>query len=272
MDVTTRTLDVRGIPVTLHRGGTGEPLLYLHSGSAEATQWGEAFERLAQRFDVIAAPLPGFPGSGGLQRIRTIGDLVLHEVDLLDTLGVRRPHVVGSSLGGWLAAELASLYPERVGSLVLAGAAGLWIEAAPIAEAFGLLPGQLADRLFHDQQHPVARMLHAAGDSVFDAPPPEDVLVAFHQSTEATARVAWNPYFHNPALEGRLDRIIAPTLVLWGSEDRMVPLAHAERYRDRIAGATVRIIPQCGHLPVVEQPAAFADAVGDYLARHPLSA
>jgi pimeloyl-ACP methyl ester carboxylesterase len=272
MDVTTRKLTVRGIEITLHRAGSGEPLLYLHSASAEATLWGDAFERLAQRYDVVVPVHPGFPGSGGLEHIRTIGDLVLHEVDLLDALRIRQAHVVGSSLGGWLAAELGSLYPERVGSLVLVGAAGLWIEAAPIAEVFGVLPGQLAERLFYDQHHPVAQMLHAAGDSAFDTPPPEDVLLAFHQSTEATARVAWNPYFHNPALERRLDRISAPTLVLWGSEDQLIPRAHAERYRDRIAGAVLRTIPQCGHLPVLEQPVAFADAVIDFLGRHPLRA
>ena len=272
MSVTTEKRTVRGIEITLHRGGHGEPLLYLHSASAEATLWGEAFERLAQRYDVIVPVHPGFPGSGGLDRIQNVGDLVLHYVDLLDVLRIRRAHVVGSSLGGWIAAELASLYPERIGGLVLVGAAGLWIEGAPIAEVFGVLPGELAERLFHDQQHPVAQMLHAAGASALDAPLPEDVLLAFHQSTEATARVAWNPYFHNPALERRLDRISAPTLALWGAEDKLVPRAHAERYRDRIAGAAVQTIPRCGHLPVLEQPEAFAHDVVGFLTRHPLPA
>ena len=84
--------------------------------------------------------------------------------------------------------------------------------------------------------------------------------------------VAWNPYFHNPALEPRLDRINAPTLVLWGGEDQLIPRAHAERYRDRIAGAALRMLPQCGHLPVLEQPVTFADSVVDFLGRHPLRA
>jgi len=269
--VATETVAVRGIETTLHRGGQGEPLLYLHSASAEATTWNEAFERLAEHYAVIAPIHPGFPGSGGLDRIQNVGDLVLHYVDLLNLLRLPRAHVVGSSLGGWIAAELASLYPERVGSLSLVGAAGLWIDGAPIAEVFGIMPGQLAERLFHDQQHPIAQMLHAAGETAFDTPPPEDVLLAFHQSTEATARVAWNPYFHNPALERRLDRIGAPTLVLWGAEDKLVPLAHAERYRDRIAGAVLRTIPQCGHLPAIEQPQAFASAVLEFLSGHPLA-
>jgi len=269
---TTESVDVRGIAVTAQRGGQGEPLLYLHSASAESAMWNEAFELLAARYDVIAPVHPGFPGSTGLERIHSVGDVVLHYVDLLNRLGIARAHVVGSSLGGWIAAELASLYPERVGSLALVGAAGLWIEGAPIAEVFGIMPGQLAERLFHDQQHPIAQMLHAAGENVFDTPPPEDVLLAFHQSTEATARVAWNPYFHNPALERRLDRIAAPALVLWGADDKLIPRAHAERYRERIAGASLRLIPNCGHLPAIEQPAAFAKEVLDFLARHPLSA
>jgi pimeloyl-ACP methyl ester carboxylesterase len=270
MGASTQTVDVRGIEITLHRGGQGDPLLYLHSASAEATTWNDAFERLAARFDVLAPVHPGFPGSGGLDRIQQVGDLVLHYVDLLNVLAVRRAHVVGSSLGGWIAAELASLYPERVGTLVLAGAAGLWIEGAPIEEVFGIMPGQLAERLFHDQQHPVAQMLHAAGETAFDTPPPEEVLLAFHQATEATARVAWNPYFHNPSLERRLDRIGAPTLVLWGAEDALIPKAHAERYRDRIAGAELRTIDPCGHLPVIERPDAFAAAVLAFLGKHPL--
>ena len=272
MSASTESIDVRGISVTLQRGGRGEPLLYLHSASAEATTWNEAFELLAADYDVIAPVHPGFPGSGGLDRIHNVGDLVLHYIDLLNRLRIARAHVVGSSLGGWIATELASLYPERVASLVLAGAAGLWIDGAPIAEVFGIMPGQLAERLFHDQQHPVAQMLHAAGETAFDAAPPEELLLAFHQSTEATARVAWNPYFHNPALERRLDRIAAPTLVLWGAEDRLIPRAHAERYCERIADAGLRLIQRCGHLPVIEQPAAFASEVVAFLGTHPLRA
>ena len=271
VSVNSETLDVRGIEVTVHRGGRGEPLLYLHSASAEATVWNEAFDALAGRYDVIVPVHPGFPGSTGLERIQNIGDLALHYVDLLNVLRLERVHVVGSSLGGWIAAELASLYPERVGTLVLVGAAGLWIEGAPIAEVFGVLPGQLAERLFYDQQHPVAQMLHAAGETAFDTPPPEEILLAFHQSTEATARVAWNPYFHNPALESRLDRISMPTLALWGAEDRLVPRAHGERYRDRIPSALLRTIPQCGHLPAIEKPHEFALEVLAFLEAHPLN-
>jgi pimeloyl-ACP methyl ester carboxylesterase len=261
---------VRGIAVAMQRGGRGEPLLYLHSASAESSLWGPAFESLSDHYEVVAPVHPGFPGSGGLERMHGIGDLVLHYVDLLDRLDLRRVHVVGSSLGGWIAVELASLYRERVGALVLADAAGLWLDEAPMREVFGIPPGELAERLFRDQRHPMAQMLHAAGETSWAEPPPDDVLLAFHQSTEATARIAWNPYFHDPALPGRLDRVSAPTLVLWGAEDRLIPLAHGERYRDSIRGATLKTIPRCGHLPVIERPEEFAREVTAFLRAHPL--
>jgi pimeloyl-ACP methyl ester carboxylesterase len=271
MSPQTQTLDVRGMEITLHRAGRGEPVLYLHSASAEARSWPAALDPLAAQYDVVAPVHPGFPGSGGLERIADITDLVLHYVDLLDRLGWRRAHLVGSSLGGWIAAELAALYPERAASSVLAGAAGLWLDEAPMAEVFGVAPGQLAERLFFDQQHPVARMMHAAGETLWDVPP-EEVLLAFYQASQATAKVAWNPYFHDPRLEGRLSRITAPTLVLWGAEDRFIPSAYGERYRERIAGAVLRTIPACGHLPVIEQPDTFAREVLGFLTAHRIDA
>jgi pimeloyl-ACP methyl ester carboxylesterase len=271
MSVRSERHTVRHIEVGLQRDGRGEPLLYLHSASAEGAAWGPPFEQLAERYEVIVPVHPGFPGTGGLEHIHHVTDVALHYVDLLDALRLSRAHVVGSSLGGWIAAEIASLYPDRVGTLVLCGAAGLWVAEAPIAEVFGVLPGELAERLFYNQQHPLAKLLHAAGDSVFAEPAPDEVLIAFHQATEATARIAWNPYFHNPALEPRLDRISAPTLILWGAEDRLIPGAHGAHYRACIRDAELRLIAACGHLPAIEQPQAFAEAVLGFLSAHPLA-
>jgi pimeloyl-ACP methyl ester carboxylesterase len=86
------------------------------------------------------------------------------------------------------------------------------------------------------------------------------------KAMEATAKVGWNPYLHDPKLEGRLGRVTAPTLVLWGRQDGLVPLAYGERWRDRIAGARLEVIEECGHLPPVERPVEFADAVLRFLA------
>ena len=265
---------VRGIEVTLHSGGSGEPLVYLHSASGEAASWIAPLEALATRFHVYAPVHPGFPGSRGIERIDHIQDLALHYVDLLNDLELERAHLVGSSLGGWIAAEVASLWPERVATLTLVDSAGLWLDEAPPEEIFGVKGDVLAERLFHDQSNPVAQMLRA---SVNARPEdlPEEFLVGFFQSTEATARVAWNPYLHNPALAARLDRVTSPALVVWGENDRLIPLAYAKRFRDLLThaagGARLVTLPRCGHLPVLEQPEALVREIYAFVEQHPIS-
>ena len=172
--------------------------------------------------------------------------------------------VVGASFGGWIAAEIAALYPERVERLVLVDALGLWIDAAPIGELFGSTPPELAEMLFHDQDHPLAQMLRAM-TSIADVP--EDFAHAQLKALEAAAKVGWNPYMHDPKLEVRLRRVTAPTLVVWGREDRLVPLVYGERYRDRIPGARLEVLPRCGHLPAIERPAELAEVALDFLSQ-----
>jgi len=256
-----RTLEVGGRSVRLLVGGSGPPLLYLHSLGADV-DWLDAHDRLAARFTVHLPAHPGFAESTGAETVDGIFDDVLHYVDLLDALRLRSVAVVGTSLGGWLAAELAALYPERVARLVLVDAVGLWLDEAPIAELFATPPPELAKLLFHDQEHPIARMMASITPMT---PLPEEFLLPQLKALEAAARIGWNPYLHDPKLEGRLRRVTAPTLILWGRQDGLVPLAHGERYRDRIAGARLEVIEGCGHLPPIEKPTAFADAALRFL-------
>ena len=256
-----KTIALDGRQVRLLVGGSGPPLLYLHSLGADV-DWLEAHERLAARFTVYLPAHPGFADSSGVEQIDGIFDYVLHYVDLLDALGMQSVPVVGLSLGGWIAAELAALYPERVARLVLCDAVGIWIDATPIGEVFGSTPPELAETLFFDQTHPIPammRMLTSLGDL------PEDFVLPQMKAMEAGARVGWNPYLHDPKLEGRLGRVRAPTLVLWGREDRLVPLLYGERYRDRIKGARLEVIERSGHLPPIERPAEFADGVARFV-------
>lgn len=257
----TRTIDVAGKSVRLLVGGSGPPLLYLHSAGADV-EWGEAHERLAAKFTVHLPAHPGFSDSTGIEDVDGILDVVLHYVDLLNVLDLRSVPVVGTSLGGWIAAELAALYPERVQKLVLVDAVGLWIDTAPIGELFGVEPAELARMLFHDQSHPIAAFMHAL---VSPADLPEAIVYAQLKALESAAKIGWNPYLHDPKLEARLRRVSAPTLVLWGKQDGLVSTAYGERYRDRIKGARREIIEGCGHLPPLERPDAFAEAVLRFL-------
>jgi pimeloyl-ACP methyl ester carboxylesterase len=258
-----RTIAVGTKQVRLLVGGDGSPLLYLHSAGTDF-EWLEAHERLAERHTVLLPAHPGFSTTTGIEEVDGILDLVLHYVDLLDALDLRAVPLVGTSLGGWIAAEIAALYPERVARLTLVDAVGIWIDAHPIGELFGAPPPELAKMLFHDQSHPIAMMMQAL-TSIADIP--EEIALPQLKAMEATAKVGWNPYLHDPKLEERLRRVTAPTLVLWGRQDGLVPLVYGERWRDRIAGARLEVIDGCGHLPPLERPAEFADAVGRFLGR-----
>ena len=233
-------VDVRGKKTQVTQGGTGPDVVYLHSAMGDA-DWLPHLDSLAERgFRVTVPAHPGFAESGGLELIDDLDDLVFHYLDLFAELEVERPHLVGLSLGGWYAAEMAVRYPNVVDRLVLTDAAGLYVEGHSIKELFGTPPNELAPMVFHDLNHPMAMMMLAMADmfSSGDVPPPE-VLLPFLRSMTATARLAWSPYLHNPKLRSRLPRVTAPTLVIHGQSDGLIPLAHSEAYVEGIRGASL---------------------------------
>ncbi len=256
------TVVVDGKSGRVHRDGPhdGVPLLYLHSGFGEAGAL-PLFAHLADAgFRVTAPELPGFGPSDPAPDWHGVEDAVFHLRRLVDVLGLDRPVVVGSSLGGWLAAELAVWFPEQVRSLVLAGAVGLRLDDAPIFD-------------FFKARHPetMRRVLPNGGDLLallapaYDADDPTAALLHLFNATEATARIGWNPFLHDPKLLGRLPLVTARALVLWGAEDGIVPRAHAEAYSSAIPDARLEIVDGSGHLPALEQPAAMADRVAGFV-------
>ena len=259
-DVAPDFVDVRGRRTQLLRKGDGPPVLYLHSASGE-TYWTDLDAMLVEAgFEVLHPAHPGFEGSEGLADIEDIHDLTFHTLDLLDAIGVEGVSVVGSSFGGWLAAELAVYAPERVRRLVLVDAAGI---APPAVDMWAVRPPELAEVLFGDQDHWMAQLLKAI-DVTTSLPPPE-ILMPLLQAMEATARVGWNPHLHDPKLPGRLHRVRAPTLVIWGERDGLLPPEHGERWIELIAGAKLETIPGCGHLPALENPAELARLATPFL-------
>jgi pimeloyl-ACP methyl ester carboxylesterase len=249
-------LSVRGTKIQLLKGGTGDPLLYLHSASGEVV-WLPFFEQLAQRYTVYAPAHPGFSKSEGLDKIDTVEDLVFHYTDLMDQLHLLQPYVVGLSLGGWLAAELATRYPQRIRKLALINAVGLRVPGAPIADIFQATPEELRAMVFHDPKSDLAKTFAP------DAPSPE-VMENILKAREATARVGWNPLLCNPKLRDRLYRITVPTLIIWGESDRLVPVAHGKAYHEGIAGSKLVILEKCGHAPPLEKPEETARVLADF--------
>jgi pimeloyl-ACP methyl ester carboxylesterase len=184
---------------------------------------------------------------------------------VLDALGLDRPHVVGGSFGGWIAAELAVHSPHRIGSLTLLSAAGLRIPEHPVTDLFLLPAGKLVETLFHDPPPPPPPLPPGAQ-------PDLDVIIAGYREATSLARFCWVPFLSDPKLERRLGRVSAPTLVVAPSDDRLIPVAHAQRYAERIPGASYAEVADCGHAMYFERPAEFASTVTAFLSAHPLTA
>lgn len=262
-------IDTHAGRVQYRRGGSGSPLVYLHSASGEGAGL-QLLDELARAHDVIAPMFPGFGDSEGIEQIDDMEDAVFHLLDVFDRLGLGAPAVAGMSLGGWMAAEVATRYPERVSKLVLINPAGLYIKGAEIKDIFGRSPGEMARDMFADLRHPMAAMmleldrLVREGGSRFTLP--FEAVKPQIQTMAATARLAWNPYLHNPKLQKRLHRISAPTLVVRAAHDTLIPAEHAETYAREIPNARLAELPDAAHLAAIERPAELAALITRFLA------
>jgi pimeloyl-ACP methyl ester carboxylesterase len=247
-ETTSRLVD--GIRIETIERGSGRPLLFLHPGigiSATAPVLG----RLAERTRLIAPSHPGFGGSEQPASVTSIDDLAYFYLDLIDALELEPTIVVGVSLGGWIAAEMAVKSCARISHLVLANPVGIKIsdrETRDIADIFALSDEQLAELAYFDP---------AAGKYDYKAMPEAEVR-AVARNREATARYGWSPYMHDPKLKQRLHRIRVPTLMLWGTADRIVAQPYGQAYCAAIPGARFQAIERAGHFPHLEQPDEFA--------------
>lgn len=249
-----RVVDARGVSTFVRETGSGPPLLFLHG--PEDPGWPPALARLAQEFRVFAPDHPGMGRTPLGPDLESMDDLVYHYLDLIDILGLSDLALVGVSFGGWIAAELAVVQSHRFRQLILVDAAGLRLNDRDLPELYFLTESQRAELLVADPRN-AALVFPPAND-------PE--LVERRLAQWATlARFTWQPYWHNPKLPGRLHRIHAPTIILWGAEDRFIPPSHAKAFAERIPKATVSIIEGAGHLPYLEQPDRFCEAISGFV-------
>ena len=247
------TLTVNGIHVEAVERGSGRPLLFLHPeiGLDPAAP---VLDRLAGRARVIAPSHPGFGGSEQPKRFDHIDDLAYFYLDLLDQFDLRDVTLVGVSLGAWIAAEISVKSTARLSHLVLANAVGIKVgdrETRDIVDIFAITEKELNERAYFDPAI-AARDYKAM---------PEDAVRTVARNREATARYGWSPYLHDPKLKGRLHRIRIPTLVLWGSTDRILTEGYGRAYAAAVPGARFEPIERAGHFPHLEQPDEFADRI-----------
>ena len=254
----TAVIAVRGCRIRLMRGGAGAPLVYLHGASGAS--WLPFLEKLTQNFDVIAPEHPGFGESDTPEWLDNIHDVANFYLDVLDELKLTNVHLVGNSLGGWIAAELAVRNTQRLASLTLAGSAGLYVPGVEQTDSFLITDEQRLRGFFYDPKRADAMIAR-----VLD-PKQEDVALK-NQAT--VAKLAWQPRSHDPHLGKWLHRIDVPTLLLWGDHDRMFPIAHAHAFQKAIPGAKLVTIAKCGHVPQIEKPDEFVAALETFIGAPP---
>jgi pimeloyl-ACP methyl ester carboxylesterase len=250
---TTSAITVSGIQIEMIERGRGRPLLFLHPGigiEADAP----VLERLAARSRLLVPTHPGFGRSEAPTSFDRIDDLAYFYLDLLEQLDLRDVTVVGVSLGGWIAAEIAIKSTARISHLVLANPIGIKVggrEQRDIADIFAISEDDFLKIAYCDP---------AAGKRDYKTMPDAEVRAAA-RNREATARYGWSPYMHDPKLKGRLHRIRIPTLFLWGTHDRVLSEDYGRAYCAAVPGARFEPIERAGHFPHIEQPNAFADKV-----------
>lgn len=247
---------VRDISIRLWRDGKGAPLVYLH-GAAGVPGWLPFFARLAASYEVVVPEHPGFGNSDNPSWIRNVGDVAMYYLDFLHELDAQRVHLVGHSLGGWIAAELAVRNAARLATLTLIAPAGIRVKGVPIGDNFIWSPEEAARNLFHDQ---------AFAEKMLAQPLSEEEADRQLTNRFMAAKLGWEPRWFNPSLERWLHRIKLPTLVLWGADDKFLPSRYAEAWGERVAGSEVDLIPQCGHLPHIEKADATAARILSFLA------
>ena len=248
------TVSVRGgeFETRVYRQGSGEPLLWLHGANGMGAGFTPDLEALAAHYDVIAPVTPGFDDTAGLEKIDDIHDLVFYYQDLCDALGLTSFHLAGHSLGGMFAAEIAAARPDMVKKLMLVDPVGLWMDETPVTDLFTLLPSELPGVLFADPEGPAA--------SAMMKPPAteEEMADAMYLrlvNFSATGKFIWP--IPDKGLKKRLHRIKAPSLIVWGDQDKLVPPAYAQPFASKIANANIAMIKNAGHLPQFEQPEAY---------------
>lgn len=259
--MTTQTspawLTIRGIRLEVVERGHGRPILWLH-GEEGLDPEAPFLDLLARHGRVIAPSHPGFGHSPEADAIDTVDDLAYLYLDLLAERDLRDVAIVGASLGGWIAAEVAVKCTARLARLVLVGPLGIKVgdrETRDIPDIFALDPDEVLGLQYADPARAAVDYTQLS----------EDRVTVIARNREATALYAWEPYFHDPKLRGRLHRIDVPTLLLWGAGDRFVAAdSYGAAYQAAIPGARLQTIAGAGHFPHLEQPEACAEHVAAF--------
>lgn len=253
-------VEATGLDVHVDMAGSGSAVLVVHHSTGPL--WSPFLDALAGRHRVLAPDVPGYGRSARPDQARRPAQLatLLHRA--LDGLGIDAADgvdAVGLGFGGFLCAEMVAAAPRRFRTLTLVGAAGLRPRV-----------GDIHDPMMESWTSYVRRGFHsgAAFDALFGAEPAPEIVDGWDRSREMTARVTWRPWMWDTFLPDALRGIDTPTLLVWGDDDRIVPIDCAHQYAEAIDGARLEIVPACGHAVDLERPDHLATLVGDFIDAH----
>jgi pimeloyl-ACP methyl ester carboxylesterase len=255
-----KKVSINGCAIYIREIGAGEPLVYLHGAGGADTSW-PMLQGLSDLRHVIVPDHPGFGRSDVPPWFASIHDLAYAYLDLFEALDLKRIHLVGMSLGGWLAVQIAVRSTQRIAALSLICPAGFRGGNTAIGDLFAWDPAQRVQQLVHDPA--LAARINALPRS------PEQLEIA-QRNWAATLKVGQPTQWADPQLEAWLHRIDVPLQLLWGAEDRLFPLPYARRLQGLLGrslnrDAPLHVIENCGHMPQVENPTRL----GELLARAP---
>ena len=254
---TDSTIEAAGTKVHVSRAGRGRPLLVLHheTGTLDRLPF---YDTLAAQYDVLVPHHPGYSRSPRPEWMRSVRDIAVVYRGLLAELKVKNAALVGLGFGGWIAAEMASMAPGDLSHLVLVGAMGIKPPQGDILDLAITGYMDYARAGFHDQK---------AFDRVYGEEPPTDQLEMWDICREMSFRIAWKPYMYSQTLPHLLGAVRAPSLVVWGEHDKVVPMSAGKRYAEALPNAKLEIVKASGHAVDMEQPEALAKLVSNFIGR-----
>ena len=257
VDWASSTIEAGGTKIHVKRAGRGRPLLVLHheTGTLDDLPF---YDALAANYEVIVPHHPGYSRSERPDWMRSVRDIAVIHRGLLSELKIARAGLVGLGFGGWIAAEMATMAPADVSHLVLVGAMGIKPPQGDILDLAVTGYVDYARAGFHDQK---------AFDRVYGAEPSVDQLEMWDICREMSFRIAWKPYMYSQTLPYLLKTMRAPALIVWGDDDKVVPISAGKRYLESLPDAHLEIVRSCGHAVDMEQPEALAKLVTNFIGR-----
>ena len=255
VEFTKENVSMLGGNVVFQRGGSGEPILYLH-GAGVVNQAMPFMRHLGKNFDLIVPQHPGMGESDAASWLNNMHDMALFYHDFIDRLGLENLHLVGTSIGGWLAATVAYLNPAPFKSVTLACAAGLNDASIPKPSVFGMTAAETLRFVIHDQ---------ALAESMIAKMPAGVDDMPNIKKSKATTQIMAGEVRHDPSMPTWLHRLKMPVHIIWGKQDRLSPVQYADELKKLLPHAKVTLYDECGHLPYTEYPEKYATDIATFI-------